>query len=82
VTELDHKTEDGAFVVTDLRCLRQGRSETIAVHDGDFVFVQNGSMTDASSLGSMRSPPRQLTKADSGGLDSLGKAGSGSAAVR
>jgi oleate hydratase len=67
VTELDHKTEDGAFIVTDLRCLRQGQSETMAVHDGDFVFVQNGSMTDASSIGSMTSAPRKLTKADSGG---------------
>ena len=67
VTDLDHKTEDGRFVVTGIRCLRQGRSEAIAVNDGDLVFLQNGSMTDASSLGSMTGAPRKLTKADSGG---------------
>jgi oleate hydratase len=31
------------------------------------VFFQNGSMTDASSLGSMTSPPRHLAKVDSQG---------------
>lgn len=67
VTDLDHKTEDGKFVVTGIRCLRQGKSEVVAVNDGDLVFVQNGSMTDASSLGSMTNPPTKLTKADSHG---------------
>ena len=67
VTDLDHKTEDGKFIVTGVHCLRQGRSEVIAVNDGDLVFMQNGSMTDASSLGSMASAPSKLTKADSGG---------------
>jgi oleate hydratase len=66
-TDFDHRTEDGKFVVTGIRCLRQGGSETITVNDGDLVFLQNGSMTDASSLGSMTSAPRKLTKADSGG---------------
>jgi oleate hydratase len=47
--------------------LRLGQSEVIAVEDGDFVFVQNASMTDASSLGSMTSAPAKLTKAESGG---------------
>ena len=67
VTDLDHKTEDGKFIVTGIRCLRQGKSEVVIVNDGDLVFMQNGSMTDASSLGSMTSAPRKLTKADSGG---------------
>ncbi len=39
----------------------------MAVDDGDFVFLQYGSMTDASSLGSMTSAPANLTKANSGG---------------
>src|ERR1035438_9439954 len=73
VTDLDHKTEDGKFIVTGIRCLRRDKSEVIAVNDGDFVFLQNGSMTDASSLGSMTSAPRKLTKADSGGWALLGK---------
>jgi oleate hydratase len=67
VTEVDHKTEDGKFVVTGIQCLRQGKSEVIAVHGADLVFMQNASMTDASSLGSMTSAPRKLTKVDSGG---------------
>jgi oleate hydratase len=67
VTALDHATEDGKFIVTGIHCLRQARQEVIAVNDGDLVFLQNGSMTDASSLGSMTSAPSKLTKADSGG---------------
>jgi len=67
VTDLDYKTEDGKFVVTGIHCLRQGKSEVIAVNDGDLVFMQNCSMTDASSLGSMTSAPRKLTKVESGG---------------
>ena len=39
----------------------------LAVNDGDLVFMQNGSMTDASSLGSMAEAPAKLTKVDSGG---------------
>jgi oleate hydratase len=67
VTDLDHRTEDGKFIVTGIHCSLQDQTEVIAVNDGDFVFLQNGSMTDASSLGSMTSAPRRLTKADSGG---------------
>ena len=67
VTDLECKTEDSTFIVTGLKCLRQGRDEVIAVNDGDLVFMQNGSMTDASSLGSMASAPKKLTKVESGG---------------
>jgi oleate hydratase len=67
VINLDHKTESGMFVVTGIHCLRDGKSERIDVNDGEFVFVQNGSMTDASSLGSMTRAPGKLTKVDSGG---------------
>ena len=66
VTDLDHDTEDGKFIVTGIHCLRQNKREVIAVNNEDLVFVQNGSMTDASSLGSMTDAPRKLTKADSG----------------
>ena len=67
VTDLDHKIEDGKFSVTGLHCLRRDKREVIEVNEGDIVFLQNGSMTDASSLGSMTSAPAKLTKADSGG---------------
>jgi len=67
VTDLDHDTDDGWFIVTGIHCVRQGRSERLAVNENDLVFLQNGSMTDASSLGSMTSAPAKLTKADSAG---------------
>jgi oleate hydratase len=37
------------------------------VGENDLVFLQNGSMTDASSLGSMTSAPRKRSKAEGGG---------------
>lgn len=66
VTELEHRTEEGSFIVTSIRCVRNGIGEAIPVADGDFFFVQNGSMTDGSSLGSMTCAPPKLTKLDSG----------------
>ena len=65
VTDLDHKTEGDHFVVTGIHCLRQGKSEVIVVDDGDLVLLQNGSMTDASSVGSMTNAPEKRTKRDS-----------------
>ncbi|MEP7298033.1 MAG: oleate hydratase [Burkholderiales bacterium] len=67
VTGLDHEFGDGPFRVSGIRCQRPDMNELITVNEGDFVFMQNASMTDASSLGSMTSPPPPLTKADSGG---------------
>jgi oleate hydratase len=67
VMDFDRKSGDGPFIATGIRCLRHGKNEVIAVNDGDLVFVQNGSMTDASSLGSMTRAPGTLTKIDSGG---------------
>ena len=67
VTDLDHKTEAGRFTVTGIHCQHHGKDEHRVVNEGDLVFMQNGSMTDASSLGSMSKPPVMLTKADSGG---------------
>jgi len=63
VTGLDHKTEDGQVVATAIRC----GSDVIPVSDGDLVFLQNGSMTDASSVGSMTAAPARLTKEDTAG---------------
>ena len=67
VTDFDHKTDDGKFVVTGIHFLKDDKSEVITVKEGDLVFMQNASMTDASSLGSMTSAPKKLTKVDSGG---------------
>lgn len=67
VTNLRHQNENGQLVVTGIETLLDGKREIVDVYDGDLVFLQNGSMTDASSLGSMTHPPAKLTKADSGG---------------
>jgi oleate hydratase len=67
VTDFDHKTEGGKFIVSGIHSQRDGTDDLIAVDEDDLVFLQNGSMTDASSLGSMNGAPRKLTKVDSGG---------------
>ena len=67
VTDLAHESPEGQFTVTGIHCRRNEKSEVIAVKPGDIVVFQNGSMTDASSVGSMTQAPAKLTKADSGG---------------
>ncbi|MET1079843.1 MAG: oleate hydratase [Pseudomonas sp.] len=67
VIDFELKTADGQLSVTGLQCLRNGASERIEVAEGDLVFFQNGSMTDASSFGSMSEAPARLDKRDSGG---------------
>ena len=64
VLDLDHRTEESKFVVTSIDYQQQGDRKTIEVNSNDFVFLQNGSMTDASSLGSMTSVPQKLVKQD------------------
>ncbi len=67
VKKLQHSIKDSSFVVTGLDCLRDGNEESMVINEGDLVFLQNGSMTDASSLGSMRSAPEKLSRLDSCG---------------
>lgn len=67
VTDLELKTVNGKFVVSQISYNQSGKNETVSVGEDDLVIFQNGSMTDASSLGSMTTAPKQLTKADSGG---------------
>lgn len=67
VTDLDRSTEAGKLVVTGIHYQQKGASKTIVLEGGDLVFLQNGSMTDASSLGSMTSAPKKLTNQDCNG---------------
>lgn len=67
VKDLTHETTAEGFAITGIHCQRNGEIDVITVNDGDLVFFQNGSMVDASSLGSMTSAPEPLTKAESGG---------------
>ncbi|UAL09614.1 oleate hydratase [Caulobacter segnis] len=67
VTDIDIVTEAGRHRVIRLALEREGRAETVSVGEDDLVFFQNGSMTDATSLGTMDAPPPARTKADSQG---------------
>ena len=67
VTDMDLVDEDGTVRMKGLTIDQKGTKAVVTVADHDLVFFQNGSMTDALSLGSMMGPPKQLTKADSGG---------------
>jgi oleate hydratase len=68
VTDLDIAKEDGLNVVKGIVCERKSagaaKRERITVGDGDLVFMQNGSMTECSSLGSMKRAPKMLGKDD------------------
>jgi oleate hydratase len=67
VTDFDLKSEDGKTTVTGIHCNQNDSNEILAVSEGDLVFFQNASMTDASSYGSMTHAPAHRTKHDSGG---------------
>jgi oleate hydratase len=68
VTDMQLAEEGGKVRVTTLTIKKSGGdAETVAIGEDDLVFLQNGSMTDASSLGSMTSAPPRLTKAGSEG---------------
>jgi oleate hydratase len=60
VTALDIADAGASFAIAGLRCRQGDAVEHLAVAPDDLVIVQNGSMTDASSLGSMRAPPPRL----------------------
>jgi oleate hydratase len=65
-TDFDHHYQDGKLVVSGIRYRRGAQNDTIAVAHNDLVFLENGSMTDASSLGSMTTAPAALTTTASG----------------
>ncbi|MEN3348066.1 MAG: oleate hydratase, partial [Bradyrhizobium sp.] len=67
VTDMAIESEDGRLRVRQLVLDRDGRTANVQLEDSDLVFFQNGSMTDASSLGSMTEPAPRLTKSDSRG---------------
>jgi oleate hydratase len=62
VTDLDFVYGPKGKGVERLHCVRDGKPEMIAVGADDLVFVTNGSMTTASSLGSMTRPAALLAK--------------------
>jgi oleate hydratase len=67
VVDMEIAIRQTHHVVKQLTVRQNDRIDTVVVGDEDIVFFQNGSMTDATSLGTHDSPPPRLTKADSGG---------------
>lgn len=63
----DLSLSDDASTVTAIHYTRDGIASQVDVLPQDLVFFQNGSMTDASSYGSMHSAPPKLDKRDSQG---------------
>jgi oleate hydratase len=59
VTGLDHHYETGQFVVTGIQCQTAGAAHTYLVDEADWVIIQNGSMTDDSTVGSMSRAPEK-----------------------
>ncbi len=66
VTDLKLREPHGLETVTGIQYLRNGQDQTIAVKSDDLVIVTLGSMTEASSLGTMDSAPALLGKDDGG----------------
>jgi oleate hydratase len=62
VTDIDLTDGPEKRSVTGFSCLSGGKVETVEVGREDIVFLQNGSMTDASSFGTMSEPPAKLGK--------------------
>ena len=56
VTDLDFRYGAAGKAVAAIHFETDGASQEVAVRDQDLVFVTNGSMTAASTLGSMHSP--------------------------
>ena len=68
VTEFDLTTdENGQIVIGAIHLCRSDNAGVIPVRADDLVFLQNGSITDASSSGTMTTAPECLTKEESGG---------------
>jgi oleate hydratase len=66
VTDLKMREEAGRTIVDRIMYTRGGLSGELEVGSKDFVIVTLGSMTEASSLGSMDSAPVLRGKADGG----------------
>lgn len=67
VTDMTVETRHGQFTVTGLTVRTDDEDSAFPVGEDDLVILQNASMTDASSIGSMTAAPEKRTKADSMG---------------
>ena len=56
ITDMAFRASSDRYRVATLKVLRKGEESEIALNENDLVIVTNGSMTDASTLGSMTAP--------------------------
>jgi len=63
-TKIEHKEVDHQLVITGFRHVVGGKECRVLLGENDLLFLQNGSMTDGSSLGSMTQAPERRTKKD------------------
>lgn len=56
VTDVDIEESQGKYTVKKMTILHNNKEEKIVVGENDLCFIQNGSMTDASSVGSWTKP--------------------------
>jgi oleate hydratase len=66
VNDLLLKTDNGCLRVIGMQRTLAGVEQTLSLNEDDLVMVQNGSMTDSSSLGSMDTAPAHHSKAPGG----------------
>ncbi len=66
VTDLGFSEAGGETIVTRIAFERDGKGGEVSVAATDYVLVTLGSMTEASSLGTMDAPPALLGKRDGG----------------
>ena len=66
VTDLEFGEREGKTAVTGITVTRDGAAETIPVGPDGLVLVTLGSMTEASSLGSMDAAPMMGARTDGG----------------
>ncbi|MDB5817948.1 MAG: oleate hydratase [Rhizobacter sp.] len=67
VTDIVHREEDARLVVTGIESVGEAGHVSYRIGREDLVFLQNGSMTDSSSIGSMTQAPALLDKSTSHG---------------
>jgi oleate hydratase len=67
VTDVDLRDDADGLSVRGLELRGPSGVRTMDIAPSDLVFIQNASMTDASSVGTMTEPPPPLTKVDSAG---------------
>jgi oleate hydratase len=58
VTDLKFKPSETEITVTEIKCIKAGKENTVVVGEGDLVFVTIGSLTAGTSLGSMTTAPK------------------------